>query len=96
MDKTKIVWLGKKKHSTDKFEISYKLDWGTTEFKLLGINFSVDLRDIPGNNYTPVLKTITQTLSNWQRRNLTPIGKIAVIKTFVYQCFNLLVMSLCI
>ena len=40
----------------DKFEISYKLDWGTTEFKLLGINFSVDLRDIPGNNYTPVLK----------------------------------------
>ena len=56
MDKTKIVWLGKRKHSTDKFEISYKLDWGTTEFKLLGINFSVDLRDIPGNNYTPVLK----------------------------------------
>ena len=83
MDKTKIVWLGKKKHSMDKFEISYKLDWGTTEFKLLGINFSVDLRDIRGNNYTPVLKTITKTLSNWQRRNLTPIGKIAVIKTFV-------------
>ena len=54
-----------------------------TEFKLLGINFSVDLRDIPGNNYTPVLKTIPKTLSNWQRRNLTPIGKIAVIKTFV-------------
>ena len=83
MDETKIVWLGKKKHSMDKFEISYKLDWGTTEFKLLGINFSVDLRDIRGNNYTPVLKTTTKTLSNWQRRNLTPIGKIAVIKTFV-------------
>ena len=82
MDKTKIVWLGKKKYSMDKFEIGYKLDWGI-EFKLLGINFSVDLRDIPGINYTPVLKTITKTLSNWQRRNLTPIGKIAVIKTFV-------------
>ena len=25
MDKTKIVWLGKKKHSTDKFEISYRI-----------------------------------------------------------------------
>ena len=83
MDKTKIVWLGKKKHSKDKFEISYKFDWGTTSFKLLGINFSVDLNNIPGLNYTPALKIINKILTNWQRKNLTPIGKIAVIQIFV-------------
>ena len=57
-----------KKHSKDKFEIGYKLDWGTASFKLLGINFSVDLSDIPGLNYTPALKIINRILSNWQRR----------------------------
>ena len=72
-----------REEKTFKFEIGYKLDWGTTSFKLLGINFSVDLKDIPGLNYTPALKIINKSLTNWQRRNLTPIGKIAVIKIFV-------------
>ena len=67
MDKTKIVWLGKKKHSMDKFEIGYKLDWGT-EFKLLGINFSVDLRDIPGINYTPVFKNYNQNFKQLAKK----------------------------
>ena len=83
MDKTKIVWLGKKKHSKDKFKINYKLEWGTTQFQLLGINFSTDLSEMPEINYTPILNEVTKTLNQWRRRNLTPIGKIAVIKTFV-------------
>ena len=34
MDKTKLVWLGKKKHSKDKFNIDFNLKWNVTEFKL--------------------------------------------------------------
>ena len=83
MDKTKIIWLGRKKHSKDKFEINYKLDWGITKFYLLGLHFSVDLNDMTNINYTPILNEIVKTLAKWQRRNLTPIGKIAVIKSFV-------------
>ena len=83
MDKTKIVWLGRKKHSKDKFKINYKLEWGTTKFKLLGIHFSVDLTEIPEINYASTLNDVTKILAKWSRRNLTPIGKIAVIKTFV-------------
>ena len=41
-EKTKITWIGQKKFSKDKLEISVKLDWGDTEFTLLGLNFSVD------------------------------------------------------
>ena len=45
-EKTKIIWLGRKKHSRDKFEVKQQLDWGTTKFKLLGLNFSVDIDDM--------------------------------------------------
>ena len=87
-DKTKIVWLGKKKHSKDKFEIKENLDWGTTKFNLLGINFSVNLSEIPSLNYDPIMNRIIKILSNWKRRYLTPLGKVTIIKTFIIGSLN--------
>ena len=92
-EKTKIIWLGRKKHSRDKFEIKQQLDWGTTKFKLLGLNFSVDIDDIPLINYTTLLNAITKILSKW-RRNLTPIGKISIVKTFIISGLNHLLSSI--
>ena len=91
-EKTKLIWLGRKKHSRDKFETKQQLDWGTTKFKLLGLNFSVDI-DIPLINYTTLLNDITKILSKW-RRNLTPFGKITIVKTFVISSLNHLLSSI--
>ena len=93
-EKTKIIWLGRKKHSRDKFEIKQQLDWGTTKFKLLGLIFSVDIDDIPSINYTTLLNDIAKILSKWRRRNLTPIGKISIVKTFVISSLNHLLSSI--
>ena len=49
--KTKVIWIGDKKHSSEKLPVSYKLEWGTDRFNLLGVLFSVDLEDIPALNY---------------------------------------------
>ena len=81
-DKTKIILFGKK-HSRDMYETPQKLDWGTTEFNLLGLQFSVDLNKIPAMNYSLILNKIEKILIRWRRRNLTPLGKITVLKTFV-------------
>ena len=51
-DKTKIIWTGKKRHSNDKLKVSVKLNWGESEFKLLGLQFSVEIDKIPQINYT--------------------------------------------
>ena len=48
--KTKVIWIGRKKYSKDKLQVSVNLDWGTTHFNLLGIIFSVDL------NYSKALE----------------------------------------
>ena len=45
-DKTKSIWLGKKKRSLDMYDTRDNLVWGTTEFDLLGIHFSVDLENL--------------------------------------------------
>ena len=87
-DKTKLVWLGKKKHSKDIIDTPGKLLWGTTEFDLLGIQFAVDLENIPNLNYGSVLSKINKTLNQWRRRKLTPMGKITVIKTFIISSLN--------
>ena len=85
--KTKIVWIGRKKHSKDKLICNSKLDWGTTCFTLLGILFSVKLKNIPLMNFTKALEIAKKLLSDWKKRLLTPIGKITIIKTFVLPQF---------
>ena len=53
--KTKLIWIGRKKYSKEKINISAKLQWGTTTFNLLGIIFSVNLDDMPSLNYSSAI-----------------------------------------
>ena len=85
--KTKIVWIGRKKHSRDKLNVTSKLEWGTNSFKLLGLQFFVDLEKIPLMNYTCALENAKKLLLNWNKQTFTPLGKITVIKTFVLSQF---------
>ena len=38
--KTKVIWIGRKKHSRDKLNVTSNLEWGTNSFKLLGLIIS--------------------------------------------------------
>ena len=82
-DKTKIVWIGKKRYSQDKL-ITDKFDWACTKFNLLGLKFSVNLSEILDLNLSEKLTQIKKEISVWSKRHLTPIGKIVVVKTIFY------------
>ena len=41
--KTHAVWIGVNKYSTASIKTRWKLSWGKTAFKLLGINFHIEL-----------------------------------------------------
>ena len=87
-EKTHIAWIGKKKHSKDKI-YSQNHTWETvTEFKLLGIYFSVDLGRCMEANYDNKKSEIRQTINQWNKRFLTPLGKVTVIKTFLMSKVN--------
>ena len=82
--KTKIIWIGSKKFSKEVYHHTrWKLQWGATQFSLLGIEFSVNLDEMVSINYNSQLPKIKCLLNNWNRRILTPIGKISVVKTLI-------------
>ena len=87
-DKTKIIWLGRQRSSKDKLQTTHKLDWGSTEFKLLGINYSTDLNIVCKINFDNILNTIAKEMASWNRRNISPIGRIALIKSLFLSKLN--------
>ena len=92
--KMKVIWIGDKRHSTEKLPVRYKLEWGTKTFNFLGVQFSVNLNDIPDLNYVKILDKSKTIIHNWKRRCLTPLGKITIIKTFIISNFNYLFASI--
>ena len=86
-EKTQIVWIGKKRCSSDKLNVKESLLWGSINFRLLGIEMSVKLKDIVDLNYRPLIENLHNQLNSWKKRYLTPFGKIIVIKTFIISKF---------
>jgi len=80
-DKTNVVWIGKNKYSSNTIKTKWKLNWMQHSFKMLGINFDVDLSKIFQINYNEKIVKMENILKNWKRRFLTPIGKIVIVKT---------------
>ena len=93
-NKTKVIWIGRKKYSKDKLDVSVNLDWGTTEFTLLGIYYNVDLNIMIQTSFSKALQKAKEKLINRKKRILTPLGKITVIKTYLFSQFNHLFMSI--
>ena len=93
-DKTQLVWICSEKFSTRSIKTKWKLSWGSNQFKLLGILFNTDLDKMIENNYIPKVTQMEKILKQWNKRSLSPIGKITVIKTLVIPIFNLLFTSL--
>ena len=72
-DKTKLIWIGKKRFSKDRIDVGKPLKWGETMFNLLGINFSVTLADMIQTNFSPAIKKLEQLFRIWNQRYLTPL-----------------------
>ena len=92
-NKTKIVWIGRKKHSKDKLKVCHNLEWGATDFSFLGIDFNVNLEKMPEINFLKATSKIEKLLIGWRKRGLTPLGKIVVIKSLAVPKLNHIVMT---
>ena len=93
-EKTKLIWIGSKHGSKEKLDVSHSLQWGESQFNLLGIKFCSNLEEMPHLNFKEALQKAKQVLNPWRSRYLTPLGKISVIKTMVLSKFIHLLMTL--
>ena len=80
LDKTQAIWLGKLKKRSYGICKDLNLNWDV-KFKLLGINFSVNLDEINDLNYRIKIAEIQKLFNLYKRFHLSIVGKITVIKT---------------
>ena len=83
-----------KKLSTETIKTRWKLQWGSNRFRLLGIIFAKDLNKVNEINNKNKIELLKSKIHNSQRRHLTPLGKITVIKSLIIPCLNHLFLAL--
>lgn len=82
-DKTQVVWIGTKKNSQIRYMRDINFQWDPGIFRVLGIKFSTAVDNMSELNYEGALEQVKKIISCWEKRRLSPHGKITVIKTLV-------------
>lgn len=82
--KTRAVRVGSKKYSDLILCPEQKLNWSHSNFRLLGIDFSLDLESMIDINFSQKINELTRVLKSWQHRKLTLVGKITVVKSLAF------------
>ena len=85
MEKIMAKWLGLKRNSVEK---PLLISWPDNPIKMLGICFSYDEQECNTLNYESKINKIRQIIYRWRERDLTLIGRIQIIKTFIISQFQ--------
>ena len=93
-DKTKVVWFGCEDPPETRFLPELNFEWNPRSFNILGVEFTTDLKNITDININKKLTDIVKELNQWAKRDLTPFGKVLVIKTFAISKIVHLLISL--
>ena len=85
VDKIQAVWIDSRKKCHARFmrDMNICLDPGICKILAQEVKFCTDADQIVAINYENKLEEIRMILSVWTKRQLTPLGKITVIKTLV-------------
>ena len=62
--KTRVVWVGNKRSSNQILCPDFKLNWSVSNFKLLGIDFSLDLSSMPDLNFRKKIIDVSNILKS--------------------------------
>ena len=74
-----------KKNSVEK---PLLISWPDKPIKILGIFFSYDEQECNALNFESKIKKIRRIIYQWKERDLTLIGRIQIIKTFIISQFK--------
>ena len=82
-EKTEVVWLGSMKNSQVTYYPHLKIVWNPKLFKILGIWFGHDLIASTERNYRDKFTEVKRLFQSWLQRSITPVGRIAVLKSLI-------------
>ena len=77
MEKTQVAWIGLSR--TVRKKLIQDLSW-VEQFRVLGINFDINLKSMVEKKYAEIINNIEKLLRSYEKRKLSLIGQITVIK----------------
>ena len=82
-DTTLAIWLGSKRRSQIKYMPHLKIVCNPSQFKILGVWFTQDLKDCEKDNYNETLFEVKALFNIWSKRLITPLGRFAILKSLI-------------
>ena len=93
-DKTNVVKLGATRGRSIPWQGKFGFRWATT-FEILGIHYDTNhMNDITEINILKKMCEIKKLIRVWQSRNLTPYGKVTIIKSCLLSKITHMLLSL--
>ena len=93
-DKTRVIWFGCENSPNITYLPHLPFEWNPKTFTILGVEFTTDLNNITDINIRKKLTEMQREINNWNKRDLTPFGKVTVLKTLVISKIVHLLISL--
>ena len=82
-DKSSAIWLGSMQNSEVRFMPHLHMEWNPERFKILGIWFTLDLKKCVEINFRERFLEIKNMFKIWSKRQITPLGRVAVLKSLI-------------
>ena len=82
-EKTKAVWFGCHNNIKPVYMPNLGFSWNPEKFNLLGIDFTINLVNITDNNIEKKLGEIQRDINTWSKRDITPFGRVTIIKALL-------------
>lgn len=82
-DKTSAMWLGSLKNSPKQFMPHLNIAWNPPHMRVLGILLTNSLKECLKLNYDEKFYEVKKLMQAWLKRNITPLGRIMVLKSLI-------------
>ena len=83
IEKTFVVWIGSELNSAVRYMPHLRFEWNPDKFRILGIWFTADLAHCEHLNFDEKFHEIKHLFNIWLKRLITPLGRVAVLKSLI-------------
>ena len=82
-DKSSALWLGREKRSKKKYMQHLGIQWNPDKIKVLGIWITCSVEECTRLNYEDKFYETKKLFQIWSKRNITPLGRVAILKSLI-------------
>ena len=83
VEKSSAMWLGSMKNSPKKYMEHLGILWNPPKIKVLGVWLTNTLKEGTELNYREKYYEARRLMQIWLKRNITPLGRVAVLKSLI-------------